>query len=51
MNNKNMAYICAAIDFAFVIFDIYWFIFHNNPLSIVAAILCFAGGIIILSSN
>lgn len=51
MDNKEFAYVAAGIDFAFTGFNIYWAISHNNPFSIIAAILCLVGGIMLLTTN
>jgi len=52
MNNKKINYVIAGIDFACVGFNIYWAISHNNPFSIIAAILCLIGGIgLLLTTN
>ena len=51
MNNKKINYIAAGVNFACVGFNIYWAISHNNPFSIVAAILCLVGGIELLITN
>ena len=45
MNVKNMNKFWAAIDFMFAGFDIAWFIVFNNPLSLIACVLCVIGGI------
>ena len=51
MDNKEFAYVAAGLDFAFTGFNIYWAISHNNPLSIIAAILCLVSGIMLLTTN
>ena len=43
--NQNINRIFAAIDFMFAGFDIAWFIVFNNPLSLIACVLCIIGGI------
>lgn len=51
MNNKKINYVAAGINFACVGFNIYWAISHNNPFSIIAAILCLIGGTMLLTTN
>lgn len=51
MNSKKIDYVAAGIDFACVGFNIYWAISHNNPFSIIAAILCLIGGVMLLTTN
>lgn len=51
MDSKKFAYVTAGINFGFTGFNIYWAISHNNPSSIIAAILCLVGGIILLITN
>ena len=42
---KKINRIFAVIDFMFAGFDIAWFIVYNNPLSLIACVLCIIGGI------
>ena len=51
MDSKKFAYVAAGINFGLTGFNIYWAISHNNPLSIIAAILCSVGGILLLITN
>lgn len=48
---KEYNYVIAIIDFVLAIFNIYWLITHDSPISLVAGAMCFTGGIIALMTN